>query len=368
MEGDAAGLRRQVQAQLAGEDQQSAGRSVGGGEGAAGDGAGGAAEKIRQHRNAGAQLAAYLPVAEHAEGRLPYRQAQKRRQQQAAAQHDAPQRRGVQPCGRQHFQLLQHGGHHQKKYGQRGEHQTAAQPVAAALFLPQGVVHAGLRLLRFLRLRLVLGVVEQLLRFLRKAVGPGAAAVREAVQQAGEPLAQGHGSVNDAVLLVLQHGIHRLAHDILQTDTVRCVGQRCRHGIGRGNGLRLGNGSGVRHGDGFGFGRGRRCRGSLRCRGRLTPTPAVFGKDGVQRELVPGDGRIQLWVVTPVHSTMQRRQLRWRTASYSRMAAAAEAFREEMRPFMGMLTRKSQFSETRRVMPLPSEPMTMAAGPFRSAE
>ena len=34
---------------------------------------------------------------------------------------------------------------------------------------------------------------------------------------------------------------------------------------------------------------------------------------------------------------------------------------------MGMLTRKSQFSAARRVMPSPSLPMTMAAGPFRSA-
>ena len=38
-----------------------------------------------------------------------------------------------------------------------------------------------------------------------------------------------------------------------------------------------------------------------------------------------------------------------------------------MRPFMGMLTKKSQLSAASRVMPLPSEPMTMAAGPFRSA-
>ena len=56
-----------------------------------------------------------------------------------------------------------------------------------------------------------------------------------------------------------------------------------------------------------------------------------------------------------------------RMASYSRMAAAADAFREEICPFMGMLTRKSQFSATRRLMPSPSEPMTMAAGPLRSA-
>ena len=34
---------------------------------------------------------------------------------------------------------------------------------------------------------------------------------------------------------------------------------------------------------------------------------------------------------------------------------------------MGILTKKSQFSAARRVMPSPSLPMTMAAGPFRSA-
>ena len=58
---------------------------------------------------------------------------------------------------------------------------------------------------------------------------------------------------------------------------------------------------------------------------------------------------------------------RWRTASYSRMAAAALALRELSLPFMGMLTLKSHCWETRRPMPSPSLPMTMAAGPFRSA-
>ena len=59
----------------------------------------------------------------------------------------------------------------------------------------------------------------------------------------------------------------------------------------------------------------------------------------------------------------------WRclTASYSTTAAAAEALRELSCPFMGMDTRKSHCSRTRRPMPSPSLPMTMAAGPFRSA-
>ena len=37
-----------------------------------------------------------------------------------------------------------------------------------------------------------------------------------------------------------------------------------------------------------------------------------------------------------------------------RTAAAADAFREEMRPCMGMLSRKSQPSRARRLMTLPS--------------
>ena len=59
--------------------------------------------------------------------------------------------------------------------------------------------------------------------------------------------------------------------------------------------------------------------------------------------------------------------IRWRTASYSSTAAAAEAFRELILPNMGMETVKSQVSVTRRPMPSPSLPMTMAAGPFKSA-
>ena len=46
------------------------------------------------------------------------------------------------------------------------------------------------------------------------------------------------------------------------------------------------------------------------------------------------------------------------------IAAAADALRDEILPFMGILTLKSQLSETRRLMPCPSLPMTMAAAPF----
>ena len=49
------------------------------------------------------------------------------------------------------------------------------------------------------------------------------------------------------------------------------------------------------------------------------------------------------------------------------LAAAADALRDEMLPFMGILTLKSQRSETRRLMPSPSLPMTMAAALLRSA-
>ena len=64
---------------------------------------------------------------------------------------------------------------------------------------------------------------------------------------------------------------------------------------------------------------------------------------------------------TPTHPSLCR------SASYSSTAAAADALRELMRPFMGMLTRKSQLSRTRRPIPSPSLPMTMAAGERRSA-
>ena len=48
------------------------------------------------------------------------------------------------------------------------------------------------------------------------------------------------------------------------------------------------------------------------------------------------------------------------------MEAAAEAFRELILPAMGMETMTSQFFRTSWLMPTPSLPMTMAAGPFRS--
>ena len=47
--------------------------------------------------------------------------------------------------------------------------------------------------------------------------------------------------------------------------------------------------------------------------------------------------------------------------------AAAEAFSDEIRPFMGICTVTSQFFRTKGLIPSPSLPMTMAAGPLRSA-
>ena len=106
MEGDAAGLRRQVKTQLTAQDQKGASGGVGRGQGAAGDDAAEAAQKIRQHRHTGAQLAAYTAVPQHPGSGLPHRQTQQRRQQQPTAQHGAAQQRGVQPSGRQYLQLL----------------------------------------------------------------------------------------------------------------------------------------------------------------------------------------------------------------------------------------------------------------------
>ena len=50
------------------------------------------------------------------------------------------------------------------------------------------------------------------------------------------------------------------------------------------------------------------------------------------------------------------------------MAAALEALRDEMRPCMGILTLKSHASETRRLMPSPSDPMMSAIAPVRSVD
>ena len=49
------------------------------------------------------------------------------------------------------------------------------------------------------------------------------------------------------------------------------------------------------------------------------------------------------------------------------LSEAAAALRELSLPCMGILTKKSQFSWARRVIPSPSLPMTMAAAPRRSA-
>jgi hypothetical protein len=47
--------------------------------------------------------------------------------------------------------------------------------------------------------------------------------------------------------------------------------------------------------------------------------------------------------------------------------AATEALSEDKAPAIGIDTKKSHFSRTRREMPSPSEPITRATGPFRFA-
>ena len=47
--------------------------------------------------------------------------------------------------------------------------------------------------------------------------------------------------------------------------------------------------------------------------------------------------------------------------------AATEAFSDSMRPFMGSATVRSHFSSVSRAMPSPSEPITSAMGPLKSA-
>ena len=137
---------------------------------------------------------------------------------------------------------------------------------------------------------------------------------------------------------------------------------------------------------------GRRVRRGLRGFRGLTPA-AVLGQYVLQIEQLPRcrvhaqqqtlgvheggiNGAVWLVVVSVYHKNLFPFptgdgalccQRRWRRASYSSTAAAADALRDEIRPLMGMLTRKSQLSWTSRPMPSPSLPMTMAAGRRRSA-
>ena len=117
------------------------------------------------------------------------------------------------------------------------------------------------------------------------------------------------------------------------------------------------------------------CRSSLRgvfLRRQILRPVQVAAAAELRQNILQGKLRYFVVILSVFHGTSLLDApgpytVRCRTASYSRMAAAADAFREEILPRMGMLTRKSQFSATSRLMPSPSEPMTMAAGPLRSA-
>ena len=117
------------------------------------------------------------------------------------------------------------------------------------------------------------------------------------------------------------------------------------------------------------------CRSSLRgvfLRRQILRPVQVAAAAELRQNILQGKLRYFVVILSVFHGTSLLdapgpHTVRCRTASYSRMAAAADAFREDILPRMGMLTRKSQFSATSRLMPSPSEPMTMAAGPLRSA-
>ena len=279
--------RLQVQTPLAGQDQQRAGGGIGCGSGTARDHAAHTADQLRQHGDSGAQLTARLSLTQQRRSLLPHRYTGQRRQQQTAAQHGTAQQCLVQPCGGQLFQLLQHRRSHQCQRREHPPYQSAAQPAAPALGLPQHVLRQGLRLRRFLRLRFLLRLVEQLLGVLKSRT---ASLLRrrtvEPLQHRRKTLPQGHRLGDDAVVLVLQHRVHRLGHDILQRHPIRRGGLVFRLVFLRGSGLRRGLRLRwryclrYRHGSLF-LCRRLRCRRFLR-RDRLTPTLAVLGKDGLQ--------------------------------------------------------------------------------------
>ena len=53
-------------------------------------------------------------------------------------------------------------------------------------------------------------------------------------------------------------------------------------------------------------------------------------------------------------------------ASYITIPAETEAFKDVIFPFIGIFTRKSQFSFTSLLIPNPSLPIIIAIGPFKS--
>ena len=129
-------------------------------------------------------------------------------------------------------------------------------------------------------LRFLLRLVEQLLGVLKSRTAPLLRSrTAEPLQHRRKTLPQGHRLGDDAVILVLQHRVHRLGHDILQCHPIRRGGFifrsrdpllfldrfRLRNRLRFRNGLRLGR---------------RPLRRLLQ--DRLTPTLAVLGKDGLQ--------------------------------------------------------------------------------------
>ena len=295
-------LRLQIQPPLAGHHQQRPGGGIGCGQRTARDHAAHAAQQLGQHRHTGGQLAAHPALPQQVCGPLPHGHTQQDRQQQPAAQRGAPQHRLVQPRGGQLFQLLQYGRRRQRCRGQQRQHQTPPRPAAVPLCVPQQVLRQRFGLRRLFLLRLVLRLIEELLRVLK----PGtalltAAALLPPLGQRRQLFTQGHGLLDDAVVPVLQHRVHGLAHNVLQRHPIRRVGliQLVLRRVG-----------GVLRRGGFLL---RRCfhdrgrflrRGRLRRLGRLTPTLAVLGQDGFQRILVLlGDACIAVSVVSPAHSS-----------------------------------------------------------------
>ena len=211
---------------------------------------------------------------------LPQVGAQQQAQDQQSCRDAAAQPHMVVPPLGQHIQAVNNGHDDRQQGGQGQQHALPVGPGALPFGLPGGVVHGGLRLRRFLRLRFLLRLVEQLLGVLKSRTAP---LLRrrtvEPLQHRRKTLPQGHRLGDDAVILVLQHRVHRLGHDILQRHPIRRGGLifrsrdpllfldrfRLRNRLRFRNGLRLGR---------------RPLRRLLQ--DRLTPTLAVLGKNGLQ--------------------------------------------------------------------------------------
>ena len=300
----------------------------------AADGVYSAVGRCHQHQQQRTQLAGHMMAPQFPECVLPHVHGQQNHKQQTTPRNAAAQHGVLPPEGGHVTQSVQYCRHDQGGNGHAHQCQGTPQMLGPALFCPKRLVAVRLRL-RFRFRRPALRLRPQLLGVL-----PRLAAGTAAGQQALETLLQRERRLKDTVVVFRQHRVHRIMHHMFQRHAVRrqfLLRFRGRRRLGRllrrrrtdhgkfsgvlplllpfsgfrflrwlgqpgGDLLRLSCGDML-------FRRRRRLGNRIRRRrrlglGRLTPTLAVFGQDGLQRvfPVLRDWGHMQLCVILPVHS------------------------------------------------------------------